>query len=94
MAYWLFKSEPDAWSWDDQVKAGKAGTEWTGVRNFTARNNMRAMKKGDHGFFYHSGDEQADRRHRRGGEGSPPRLERRPNGNASTSPRSSRCRSR
>ncbi|MEJ0096682.1 MAG: EVE domain-containing protein [Bauldia sp.] len=56
MAYWLFKSEPDSWSWDDQVKAGKAGTEWTGVRNFTARNNMRAMQKGDQGFFYHSGE--------------------------------------
>jgi predicted RNA-binding protein with PUA-like domain len=56
MAYWLFKSEPGSWSWDDQVKAGKAGTEWTGVRNFTARNNMRAMKKGDQGFFYHSGE--------------------------------------
>lgn len=56
MAYWLFKSEPEAWSWDQQVKAGKAGTEWTGVRNFTARNHMRAMKKGDQGFFYHSGE--------------------------------------
>ena len=56
MAYWLFKSEPGSWSWDQQVKAGKAGTEWTGVRNFTARNNMRAMKKGDQGFFYHSGE--------------------------------------
>lgn len=59
MAYWLFKSEPDTWSWDDQVKAGKTGTEWTGVRNFTARNNMRAMKKGDRGFFYHSGAARA-----------------------------------
>lgn len=59
MAYWLFKSEPDTWSWDDQVKKGKAGQEWDGVRNFTARNNMRAMKKGDRGFFYHSGDEKA-----------------------------------
>lgn len=56
MAYWLFKSEPGTWSWDDQLKAGKRGTEWTGVRNFTARNNMRAMKKGDKGFFYHSGE--------------------------------------
>ena len=59
MAYWLFKSEPDTWSWDDQVKTGKAGQQWDGVRNFTARNNMRAMKKGDRGFFYHSGDEKA-----------------------------------
>ena len=58
MAFWLFKSEPESWSWDQQVKAGKAGTEWTGVRNFTARNNMRAMNKGDRGFFYHSGAER------------------------------------
>ncbi len=55
MAYWLFKSEPGTWSWDDQVKEGKKGTEWDGVRNYTARNNMRAMKIGDRGFFYHSG---------------------------------------
>ena len=59
MAYWLFKSEPETWSWDDQVKKGKAGQEWDGVRNFAARNFMRAMKKGDRGFFYHSGDEKA-----------------------------------
>lgn len=56
MAHWLFKSEPGSWSWDQQAKAGKAGAEWTGVRNFTARNNMREMKKGDQGFFYHSGE--------------------------------------
>ena len=55
MAYWLFKSEPGTWSWDDHVKRGKKGQEWDGVRNFQARNNMRAMKKGDRGFFYHSG---------------------------------------
>ena len=59
MAYWLFKSEPETWSWAMQVKKGKSGQEWDGVRNFTARNNMRAMKKGDQGFFYHSGDEKA-----------------------------------
>jgi len=59
MAYWLFKSEPESWSWDEQVKAGKAGTEWTGVKNFAARNFMRAMAKGDHGFFYHSGGEKS-----------------------------------
>lgn len=59
MALWLFKSEPDEFSWDDLVKAGKAGSEWTGVRNFTARNNMREMKKGDRGFYYHTGDEKA-----------------------------------
>jgi len=58
MAYWLFKSEPDVFSWDDLVAAGKAGTEWTGVRNFSARNFMRAMKKGDRGFYYHTGDEK------------------------------------
>ena len=59
MAYWLYKSEPETWSWDEQVKQGKKGQEWDGVRNFTARNNMRAMKKGDKGFFYHSGGEKA-----------------------------------
>ena len=59
MAYWLYKSEPDVFSWDDLVKAGKAGTEWTGVRNYTARNHMRTMKKGDRGFYYHTGDEKA-----------------------------------
>lgn len=55
MAYWLFKSEPETWGWDDQVAKGDAGQEWDGVRNFQARNNMVAMKKGDLGFFYHSG---------------------------------------
>jgi predicted RNA-binding protein with PUA-like domain len=59
MAHWLLKSEPDAWSWDEQVKKGKGGAEWTGVRNFAARNHMRQMKKGDTGFFYHTGDEKA-----------------------------------
>lgn len=54
MNRWLFKSEPDAWSWDDQVSKGHAGEEWAGVRNYQARNNMRAMKIGDLGFFYHS----------------------------------------
>ena len=54
MAYWLFKSEPDAWSWDQQKGKGAAGEEWTGVRNYLARNHMRAMKVGDRGFFYHS----------------------------------------
>ena len=53
--YWLFKSEADVWSWDDQVAKGAAGEEWTGVRNYQARNNMREMKLGDLGFFYHSG---------------------------------------
>ena len=59
MAYWLLKSEPDAWSWDQQKAEGKTGAEWDGVRNFQARNNMRAMKKGDLGFFYHSGEARA-----------------------------------
>ena len=54
MNYWLFKSEPDTWSWDQQVAKGAAGEEWHGVRNYQARNNMRAMKVGDLGFFYHS----------------------------------------
>jgi predicted RNA-binding protein with PUA-like domain len=54
MAYWLFKSEPDTWSWDDQVAKVAAGEEWHGVRNYQARNNMRAMQLGDLGFFYHS----------------------------------------
>ena len=52
IAYWLFKSEPGAWSWDDQVRDGAA--EWDGVRNHQANNNMKAMKIGDRGFFYHS----------------------------------------
>jgi predicted RNA-binding protein with PUA-like domain len=56
MAHWLFKSEPDTWSWDQQKKKGAKGEEWTGVRNYQARNNMRAMKLGDTGFFYHSGE--------------------------------------
>jgi predicted RNA-binding protein with PUA-like domain len=51
-SYWLVKSEPDAFSWEQQVKNGVE--PWTGVRNFTARNNLRAMKKGDLAFFYHS----------------------------------------
>ena len=56
MAYWLFKSEPGVWSWDMQKAKGKTGEEWTGVRNFQARNNMRLMKLGEKGFFYHSGE--------------------------------------
>jgi predicted RNA-binding protein with PUA-like domain len=56
MAYWLFKSEPDAWSWEQQKEKGKAGQQWDGVRNYQARNNMRAMEVGDLGFFYHSND--------------------------------------
>ncbi len=59
MQHWLFKSEAETWSWDDQVAKGDAGQEWDGVRNFQARNHMKAMKKGDLGFFYHSGDIKA-----------------------------------
>ena len=54
MAYWLFKSEPDVFGWDDLVAKGDAGEEWDGVRNYQARNNMRAMAVGDLGLFYHS----------------------------------------
>jgi predicted RNA-binding protein with PUA-like domain len=54
MAYWLMKSEPDVFGWDDLVACGKAGHEWDGVRNYSARNNMRAMVLGDRAFFYHS----------------------------------------
>lgn len=54
MNYWLFKSEPSSWSWDDQKAKGKQGQEWDGVRNYQARNNMRAMQLDDRGFFYHS----------------------------------------
>ncbi|WHO82070.1 EVE domain-containing protein [Rhizobium leguminosarum] len=56
MAHWLYKSEPASWSWEQQKAAGEKGTEWTGVRNYLARNNMRAMQIGDKGFFYHSND--------------------------------------
>ena len=56
MAYWLFKTEPGTWSWDDQVKKGVE--HWDGVRNHQANNNMKAMKKGDKGFFYHSVNEK------------------------------------
>lgn len=54
MALWLFKSEPDVFSFDDLIAKGEAGEQWDGVRNYQARNNMRAMKKGERGFFYHS----------------------------------------
>lgn len=59
MAYWLFKSEPNTWGWDDQVAKGDAGEEWDGVRNYQARNFMREMKVGDLGFFYHSMKEKS-----------------------------------
>ncbi len=59
MAHWLFKSEPESWSWQNQKDKGAKGQEWDGVRNFQARSNMRKMKKGERGFFYHSGGEKA-----------------------------------
>jgi predicted RNA-binding protein with PUA-like domain len=59
MAYWLLKSEAETWSWDQQKAEGRKGAEWGGVRNYQARNNMRAMQKGDFGFFYHTGEEKS-----------------------------------
>lgn len=59
MRYWLFKSEPSTWSWDNQVAKGDVGEEWDGVRNYQARNFMREMAVGDRGFFYHSQKEKA-----------------------------------
>ena len=58
MAYWLFKSEPEAWSWQQQKRKGASGEPWSGVRNHQAANNMKAMREGDVGFFYHSGEER------------------------------------
>jgi predicted RNA-binding protein with PUA-like domain len=58
MAYWLMKTEPDDFSWEDQVKLGAKGGSWTGVRNHTAKRHMQAMKKGDRVFLYHTGDEK------------------------------------
>lgn len=57
-SYWLFKSEPGTWSWDNQVARGAQGEGWDGVRNYQASNNMKAMKVGDRGFFYHSVNEK------------------------------------
>ena len=59
MAYWLFKSEPSTWSWDQQIASGAKGTFWNGVRNHLAKKHLMAMKKGEHGFSYHSNDERA-----------------------------------
>ena len=58
MAYWLLKTEPETFSWNDQLKRGAKGEPWSGVRNFIARRNLKAMKKGDLAFFYHTGDEK------------------------------------
>ncbi|MCR9222296.1 MAG: EVE domain-containing protein [Alphaproteobacteria bacterium] len=57
-SYWLMKSEPGTWSWDDQVAKGDEGEGWDGVRNYQASNNMKAMKVGDRAFFYHSVNEK------------------------------------
>ena len=59
MAYWLFKTEPETFSWEMQKQRGAKGEPWSGVRNHTAKLNMMAMKKGDLGFFYHTGEEKA-----------------------------------
>ena len=58
MAHWLFKTEPESWSWEQQKAKGAKGEPWSGVRNYQAANNMKAMKKGERGFFYHSGAER------------------------------------
>ena len=58
MAYWLLKTEPEEFSWDDQVKRGAKGEPWSGVRNFTARRHLKDMKKGEKFFFYHTGKEK------------------------------------
>lgn len=58
MAHWLLKTEPDVFGWNEMVKAGATGDAWTGVRNFTARRHLQAMKKGDRAFFYHTGEEK------------------------------------
>ena len=58
MNYWLFKTEPETFSWEMQKKRGAKGEPWSGVRNFAAAKHMKAMKKGDLGFFYHTGDEK------------------------------------
>ncbi len=59
MAYWLVKSEPHKWSWDQQVEAGAKGTHWDGVRNHSAKLHLMAMKVGDQAFFYHSNEGKA-----------------------------------
>ncbi|MBV9331608.1 MAG: EVE domain-containing protein [Alphaproteobacteria bacterium] len=58
MAYWLLKTEPETWSWQQQKKKGAKGEPWSGVRNFQAAANLKRMKKGERAFFYHSGEER------------------------------------
>lgn len=59
MNHWLFKTEPETWSWEQQKAKGAEGEPWSGVRNYAAAKNMKDMKKGDRGFFYHSGKERS-----------------------------------
>jgi predicted RNA-binding protein with PUA-like domain len=59
IAYWLLKSEPDDWSWTEQVAKGRDGAEWTGIRNFAAQKYLRAKKREERAFFYHTGKERA-----------------------------------
>jgi hypothetical protein len=70
MAYWLLKSEPDEWSWAEQVAKGRGGAEWTGIRSFSAQQHLRAMKKGERAFFYHTGKARASSQFRRPSGGS------------------------
>ena len=58
MKYWLLKTEPEEWSWKDQLKCGGKGSSWGGVRNYQARNNLKKMRFGDQSFFYHTGKEK------------------------------------
>jgi predicted RNA-binding protein with PUA-like domain len=58
MSYWLLKTEPETFSWNDQVKRGAKGEPWTGVRNYIARGHLKGMRKGDRAFFYHTGNEK------------------------------------
>ena len=58
MKYWLIKTEPEEWSWQQQVKSGTKGAEWNGVRNFQAQKNLKKMKIADRCFFYHTGKEK------------------------------------
>jgi len=57
-SYWLLKTEPEEWSWNDQIKSGNNGAEWNGIRNFQAAKNLRNMKIGERCFFYHTGKEK------------------------------------
>jgi predicted RNA-binding protein with PUA-like domain len=58
MSYWLLKTEPETFSWDDQVRKGARGEPWSGVRNYAARRHLQAMRNGEHAFFYHTGSER------------------------------------